>query len=71
MHETDSQEDPTLSPAIPAAGGNHPYAIFRNAEFVRYLVARFVAALGMQMMITALDWELYKRTRSEIGRAHV
>ena len=49
MHETDSQEDPTLTPTLPAAG-RQTYAVFRNADFVRYLIARFIAALGMQML---------------------
>jgi MFS family permease len=61
--ETDSQEDPTLTPTLPPAGPQ-TYAVFRNADFVRYLIARFAAALGMQMLVTALDWELYKRAHS-------
>lgn len=63
MHETDREEDPTLSPAVSPAA-DHPYAVFRNADYVRYLVARFIAAFGMQMLVTALDWELYKRAKS-------
>jgi MFS family permease len=70
MHETDSQEDPTLSPMVPAAA-DHPYAVLRNADFVRYLVARFVAALGMQMMVTALDWEIYRRAHSGLALGFV
>ena len=66
MHETDSQEDPTLSPTIPVAT-SHPYAVFRNADYVRYLIARFIAALGMQMLVTALDWELYQRAHSGLA----
>ena len=70
MHETESQEDPTLSPTIPTAD-KHPYAVFRNADFVRYLIARFIAALGMQMLVTALDWELYKRAHSGLALGFV
>jgi MFS family permease len=70
MHETDSQEDPTLTPTLPAAG-RQTYAVFRNADFTRYLVARFIAALGMQMMVTALDWEIYKRTHSGLALGFV
>ncbi len=70
MHETDSQEDPTLPPTLPAAG-RQAYAVFRNADFTRYLVARFIAALGMQMMVTALDWELYKRAHSGLALGFV
>ncbi|HEX7571037.1 MAG TPA: MFS transporter, partial [Verrucomicrobiae bacterium] len=71
MHETDSQEDSTLTPTLPAAAGQRTYAIFRNADFKRYLIARFVAALGMQMMVTALDWELYKRAHSGLALGFV
>jgi MFS family permease len=71
MHETDSQEDPTLTPSLPAAASQRTYGVFRNADFTRYLVARFIAALGMQMMITALDWELYKRAHSGLALGFV
>jgi MFS family permease len=71
MHETDSQEDSTLTPTLPAAAGQRTYAVFRNADFTRYLIARFIAALGMQMMVTALDWELYKRAHSGLALGFV
>ncbi len=71
MHETDSQEDSTLTPTLPAAAGQRTYAVFRNADFKRYLIARFIAALGMQMMVTALDWELYKRAHSGLALGFV
>ena len=70
MHETDSQEDPTLTPPLPTAG-RQTYAVFRNADFTRYLIARFIAALGMQMLVTALDWELYKRAHSGLALGFV
>ena len=70
MHETDSQEDPTLSPTLPTPG-RQTYAVFRNADFTRYLIARFIAALGMQMLVTALDWELYKRAHSGLALGFV
>src|SRR5690242_18927234 len=66
MHETESQEDLTPAPAIPPVA-DHPYGVFRNADYVRYLVARFIAAFGMQMLVTALDWELYKRAKSGLA----
>jgi MFS family permease len=69
MHETESQED--LTPAPPAAAADHPYGVFRNADYVRYLVARFIAAFGMQMLVTALDWELYKRAQSGLALGFV
>ncbi|HEY5344969.1 MAG TPA: MFS transporter [Verrucomicrobiae bacterium] len=68
MHETESQED--LTPTLPPVG-KQTYALFRNAEFTRYLIARFIAALGMQMLVTALDWELYKRAHSGLALGFV
>jgi len=70
MHETGLQDDPELTPTLPPAG-RQTYALFRNADFTRYLVARFIAALGMQMMVTALDWELYKRAHSGLALGFV
>ena len=67
MHETESQPD--LMPPPPV--GRQTYAIFRNADFTRYLITRFIAALGMQMLVTALDWELYKRTHSGLALGFV
>jgi MFS family permease len=67
MHETEIPDNlPLPSPAEPQT-----YGVFRNADFVRYLVARFIAALGMQMMVTALDWELYKRAHSGLALGFV
>ncbi len=43
---------------------NHPYAVLRNRDFVLYLVGRFVASLGQQMVTVAVGWELYDRTHS-------
>ena len=44
-----------------------PYAVLRNRDFVFYLVGRFVAALGQQMLTLAIGWELYKRTKSALA----
>jgi MFS family permease len=67
MHETETPDNPPPPPAPE----KHPYAVFHNADFKRYLVARFIAALGMQMMVTALDWELYKRAHSGLALGFV
>jgi len=40
------------------------YAVFQNADFVRYLLARFIASFGQQMLVVTVDWELYERTNS-------
>src|SRR5664279_5318862 len=70
MHESESEEElPAASP--PKSGEEHPYAVLRNADFVRYLVGRFVASLGQQMLVVAIDWELYERTHSALPLAFV
>jgi len=70
MHELESEEDLPGAPA-PKTGGEHPYAVLRNADFVRYLAGRFVASLGQQMLVVAIDWELYRRTHSALALAFV
>lgn len=70
MHETETQDNPPEPPA-PKTPDAHPYAIFRNADFTRYLIARFIAAFGMQMLVTALDWEIYKRAHSGLALGFV
>ncbi|MGA2865997.1 MAG: MFS transporter [Verrucomicrobiota bacterium] len=44
-----------------------PYAVLRNRDFLLYLIGRFVAALGQQMLTVAVGWELYERTRSALA----
>ena len=70
MHETGLQDDPELTPTLPPAG-RQTYALFRNADFTRYLIARFIAALGMQMLVTALDGELYTRAHAGLALGFV
>src|SRR3954464_11795606 len=43
-------------------GGEHPYAVLRNRDFLLYLVGRFIASLGQQMLVVAVGWEIYERT---------
>ncbi len=43
-----------------------PYAILRNWDFLFYLIGRFVASLGQQMLTVAIGWELYERTHSAL-----
>jgi MFS family permease len=50
---------------------NHPYAIFQNADFARYLSGRLVAVIGQQMMVVAVGWELYDRTGSALALGFV
>lgn len=48
-----------------------PYAIFRNHDVLFYLLARFIASFGQQMLTIAVGWELYERTRSSMALAYV
>jgi MFS family permease len=57
----ESVEAPVLEPA------GDPYAVLRNRDFLLYLVGRFVASLGMQMLSGAVYWELYERTHSALN----
>jgi MFS family permease len=81
MHDQESPEnlpdEPPVGGVGPAARAARPpategaYAVLRNADFVRYLVGRFVASLGQQMLVVAIDWELYQRLHSALPLALV
>src|SRR5277367_3493394 len=76
MHDEESPEnlpDTPVStpPATPPAAKTGAYTVLRNADFFRYLIGRFVASLGQQMLVVAIDWELYERTRSALPLAFV
>jgi MFS family permease len=43
-----------------------PYSILRNWDFLFYLIGRFVASFGQQMLTVAVGWELYERTHSPL-----
>jgi MFS family permease len=70
MHDQKSPENLPDEPAAKPAS-EHPYAVLRNADFFRYLIGRFVASLGQQMLVVAIDWELYQRTHSALALAFV
>jgi len=44
-----------------------PYAVLQNRDLLLYLVGRFVASLGQQMLTVAVGWELYERTSSALA----
>jgi MFS family permease len=48
-----------------------PYAVLRNRNYVLYLVGRFIASFGQQMLTVAVMWELYDRTDSALALAFV
>ncbi len=70
MHDQESPENLPDAPA-PKPVADHPYAVLRNGDFARYLTGRFVATLGQQMLVVAIDWELYRRTHSALSLAFV
>jgi hypothetical protein len=44
-----------------------PYGVLKIPDFRLYLIARFIASLGQQMLIVAVDWEIYERTHSALA----
>jgi len=50
---------------------HHPYAVLRNRDFLLYLVGRFIASFGQQMLVVAIGWEFYERTHSALALGFV
>ncbi len=48
-----------------------PYAILRNRDFLLYLIGRFIASFGQQMLAGAVGWEIYERTHSALALGYV
>lgn len=46
---------------------DHPYAVLRNRDFLRFMLGRFAASFGQQMLNVAVGWELYERTNSAMA----
>lgn len=70
MYDQKAPEDLPDEPAPPPAASG-AYAVLRNRDFSRYLIGRFVASLGQQMLVVAIDWELYQRAHSALPLAMV
>jgi MFS family permease len=51
----------------PVSAAKHPYAVLRNRDLLLYLVGRFAASVGQQMLTVAVGWELYERTGSALN----
>jgi MFS family permease len=43
------------------------YGVLKIPDFRLYLIARFIASLGQQMLTVAVDWEIYERTNSKLA----
>src|SRR6266850_5598882 len=65
MNDSESARDPLGLPDLAAT--NDPYSVLRNRDFLLYLIARFLASLGQQMLTVAVGWELYERTHSALA----
>jgi MFS family permease len=70
MHDQESPENLPDEPA-PKPADESAYAVLQYADYTRYLIGRFVASLGQQMLVVAIDWELYRRTHSALSLAFV
>jgi MFS family permease len=43
------------------------YGVLKIPDFRLYLIGRFIASLGQQMLTVAVDWEIYERTGSALA----
>jgi MFS family permease len=62
MTDTSASSQTAAKPA--GATGHDPYAALRNPDVLFYLVGRFIASLGQNMLTVAVGWEIYERTHS-------
>jgi len=46
------------------AGRHDPYAAFRFSAFSFYTLGNLISVIGRQMLIVAIEWEIYRRTHS-------
>jgi MFS family permease len=68
MNESDSP-DKQAEPATIA--DDSPYALFQNRDFSLFLIGRFIAVFGQQMLSVAVDWEIYERIHSTLALGFV
>src|ERR1043166_8861224 len=66
----ESSREIDIAPIVPA-GPHDPYAIWRNGDFVRFLIGRLISSFGQQMLTVAVGWELYERTHSALALGFV
>lgn len=62
-----SIQPPSDASAQPEPRESSPYEVLRNRDFLLYLIGRFVASFGQQMLTVAVGWELYERTHSALA----
>src|SRR5712671_3905077 len=61
----DPSEEQPLKPT------HDPYQVLRNRDLALYLIGRFVASFGQQMLTVAVGWEIYERTHSALKLGYV
>lgn len=64
---TDSGPKTNSDVPTEAASADSPLAVLRNRDFLLYLIGRFIASIGQQMLTVAVGWELYERTKSPLA----
>jgi len=62
-----TKSDPTRHAEASGPADDSPYAVLRNRDFRLFLISRFVASFGQQMLTVAVGWELYERTGSALA----
>src|SRR5260221_14138690 len=62
-----AESQPTQEAEASALADTSPYAVLRNRDFRLFLISRFVASFGQQMLTVAVGWELYERTNSALA----
>src|SRR5262245_56797492 len=65
MHDPEVTHEPLVPVGVIVA--ESPYAVLRNQNYLLYLIGRFFASIGQQMLTVAVGWELYERTDSALA----
>ncbi len=55
-----------IDPAPQDPERQEPFTMLRNRDLTLFLVGRFMASFGQQMLTVAVGWELYERTGSAL-----
>ncbi|MEI6565360.1 MAG: MFS transporter [Verrucomicrobiota bacterium] len=55
-----------MNPAGQDPERQEPFTMLRNRDLTLFLVGRFMASFGQQMLTVAVGWELYERTGSAL-----
>jgi MFS family permease len=69
MNGTENVPEPAGQPW--SGRSDDPYAILKNRDFLFFMVGRFIASFGQQMLAGAVGWEIYERTHSALDLGYV